>query len=324
MLENATTHRPSPYRPQRKRLRRDRPPFALQDRDLAILRAVWLSRVLTRKLLASLFPPAGGNPEGDHTRLARRLQAMFHAGYLDRLASPETKELVYALGPHGAKELLTRGESVEATDWAEKNRRLSPFFIEHALVVARLRTALTVALRDAPWIELERFERDSQKLRAEWTPKRGPRDERRVLRPDAFFVLRDRSAPEGRQRRAFAVEADRSTMDLRRFAFKVSSYIDCYASAPGAFGVPRFLVLSVTKSPQRAQNILSLIQREVPDDWRRLFLLTDEPRYASQLSNVLAAIWRGADAPEAPRGIIPSPLPIRSSEARLRASGGDL
>jgi len=303
------------YRPQRRRLRRDKPVFVLQDRDVAILRAVWEHRVRTRKLWSGLFPPAGGNPEGDHTRLARRLQAMFHSGHLDRLTSPHTKELVYALGPRGAKDLAASGVGIETVDWSEKNRRLSPFFIEHALVVARLRAALSLALREVPSLDLERFERDGQKLAARWTPKRGPIDAPRVLRPDAFFVLCDRSAPEGRQRRAFAVEADRSTMDLGRFATKLEAYVDCYASGAHerAFGVPRFLILTVTKSPQRADNILALIRRTVPEEWWRMFLVTDEPRYASSLTNVLAAIWRAGDAPEAPRGIIPSPIGIRAS-----------
>jgi hypothetical protein len=276
---------------------------------------LWDHRLLTRPLLSELFPPAGGNPEGDHTRLARRLQAMFHAAHVDRLTSPHTRQLVYALGPRGAQVLAATGVAVEAVDWSEKNRRLSPFFIEHALVVARLRVALALALREVPSLELERFDRDGQQLRAVWTPKRGPADASRVLRPDAFFVLYDRSAPEGRQRRAFAVEADRSTMSLPRFAMKLDAYRDCYASGAHerAFGVPRFLVLTVAKSPQRADNILALIRRTVPEGWRRLFLVTDEPRYASSPANVLAAIWRAGDAPEAPRGIIPSPIGIRSS-----------
>jgi hypothetical protein len=95
-----TDHAKEPGRknlPQTRRIRGKKPPLLFEPADREILQLVWENRLLTRSMLATLLErPA------DDTHLARRLQAHFHHGYLDRLVSQETSELAHALGQKGS------------------------------------------------------------------------------------------------------------------------------------------------------------------------------------------------------------------------------
>ena len=80
--------RPQPF--QRPRLRRveEPPPFQLTARDLAILHAVARYRSLSSTLIIRLI---GGSTQ----QILRRLQVLFHHGYLDRPTS-QVAQLVHA------------------------------------------------------------------------------------------------------------------------------------------------------------------------------------------------------------------------------------
>lgn len=309
-----------PYRPQEKRLSTAKPPLQLQERDFGILEAVWANRFLTRDLLLALFPPdqtraprpvATGRHIGSN--LDRRLAKLFHHGHLDRIRTVRGGALVYALGQRGAALLKSRQPSLplsEATDWREKNRDVSNLYVDHALMVARLRTALIVATGQTPATTLDRFERESTDLKATWQH----RGRRLYVNPDGFFILRDTARPEGKQRTAFFLEADRSTMTLARLREKFANYAALYADREHqhAFGVPSFRVVTVAKSQERASNLLKLVidgDSPIDPEHRALFLFTTEETYRDQLQNVFAAVWRAADTPHELRSLIPSPLP---------------
>jgi hypothetical protein len=311
------------YLPHRKRLPNRKPALLLQDRDLEILQTVFELRFLTLSLLGPLFPsdptktPAHLRtraPTRTGTNLARRLAKLFHHGYLDRIRTVRGGELVYGLGAAGAELLRTRQPqlSVPLTDWAEKNRDLSQLYIDHALMTARFRVALTVALRETPTTQLECFERESRSLMSEWQHA----GRRAYVNPDAFFILRDTARPEGRQRSAFFLESDRSTMALSRLQTKFANYSRMYADRvhQERYGVPNFRVVTVAKSAERASNLLKLLLDEdspIPSPHRAFFLFSTEETYCDHLANVLAATWRSADDPQTLRSLIPSPLPRR-------------
>lgn len=288
---------------------------------MEILQAIFDSRFLTLSLLSVFFPPdptktpahlRTEKPTRPGTNLARRLSKLFHHGYLDRIRTVRGGELVYGLGATGAELLRTRQPQlpVPMTDWAEKNRDISQLYIDHTLMIARFRAALTVALGETPSTQLELFERESRSLKAEWK-----HDGRRAyVNPDAFFLLRDASRPEGRQRSAFFLEADRSTMSLDRLRTKFGNYSRMYADRvhQDRFGVPSFRVVTVTKSAERASNLLKLLLDEespVPVAHRSFFLFSTEEAYREHLANVLASTWRSADEPQTLRSLVPSPLP---------------
>src|SRR5436305_2232733 len=110
----------------------------LTPRDLQILRAVERHRLLRSTHLTAL---AGGSPQ---TTL-RRLQLLFHHGYLDRPAmqldwyARGSESLVYALGRRGSEVLEADGEMRRGgVRWDTKNRNLSRGFLHHTLMVAEI------------------------------------------------------------------------------------------------------------------------------------------------------------------------------------------
>jgi hypothetical protein len=268
-----------------------------------------------------LFPPDPAktpahlrtdNPTHPNTNLARRLSKLFHHGCLDRVRTIRGGELIYALAQNGANLLRSRQLPlfVPETDWTEKNRDLKQPYIDHALMVARFRVALTCALPATLSTTLEKFQRETRDLKAEWRHAGA----RIYVNPDAFFVLRDGERDPGRQRTAFFLEADRSTMTLDRLRDKFTRYSHMYSDRvhQEQFQIPNFRVLVVAKSAERAVNLLRILIDDetpaMPAEHRGFFLVTTEQRYLEHPTNALAAIWRAADNPHELRGIIPSPL----------------
>src|SRR5438045_3752518 len=103
-------------------------PMALTPRDHEILRAVHRHRLLRSTHLMALS-------EGSPQTTLRRLQLLFHHGYLDRPPmqldwyARGSEPLVYALGSRGAEILEARGEVRRGgVRWDTKNRNVSRVF----------------------------------------------------------------------------------------------------------------------------------------------------------------------------------------------------
>jgi hypothetical protein len=315
-----TPPRPDGHRPHLRRAP-ERKGFELQPRDIEVLRALYEHRLLTRSLFLPLFPPDPArtpahlrtlHPKVPGTNLEKRLAQLFHQGYVDRFRTVVGGELVYALGNAGATLLRQRQPklAITLTDWAKKNRALKLLFVEHTLMVARFRIALTVATRETPSTVIEAFLPEPRAPRLTWTRPGG----RALVNPDAFFILRDIALPEGRQRTAFFLEADRSTMATKRLRQKFLDYSALrndrrHEQAP--FSIPSFTVATVCKSHERAAGLLRLAggaDSPLPASHRGMFVFTTEETYEACLRNVLAAVWRSAAEPGHPRSLIASPL----------------
>src|SRR6202521_6207512 len=139
------THSPA------RRPRFERAPVAgmvLTHRDLEILRAVQRHRLLRSTHLIALL-------DGSRQTTLRRLQLLFHHGYLDRPAAQldwyaaGSEPMVYALGNRAAA-ILADGGGVHnsAVRWDTKNRDLSRHFLRHTLAVAEVMVAFEVACRN--------------------------------------------------------------------------------------------------------------------------------------------------------------------------------
>src|SRR5438876_323867 len=89
--------------PRFERHRFQKPPFAMTARDRNIIKMVSEHRAITSDDLRLLIP-------GSEQNLTRRLQRLYHHGYLDRPRSQRVlgnAPLVYALGDEGAGLLAT-------------------------------------------------------------------------------------------------------------------------------------------------------------------------------------------------------------------------
>jgi hypothetical protein len=267
-----------------------KPALVLQERDREIIRIVEEHRVITSADLMLLVA-------GSDQTILRRLQRLFHNGYLDRPQSQRqfgNAPIVYALGQRGA-ELLAQEKNAQATvDWSEKNRQIGSAYLEHALMVSRFRAALRFALQRGQSAALERwlgdgFVRDSVVVEHEASTERIP------VAPDAFFTIKLLDEPEGRNRIHVFLEADRSTMTVKRFFTKLRGYWFWWRSGrQDSLGIKSFRVLTITQTTERAANLVAAARTIDAPRHRGLamFLFGTERTYTDKPERVLEPLWR--------------------------------
>jgi protein involved in plasmid replication-relaxation len=266
----------------------------LTPRDLQILRAVERHRLLRSTHLTAL---ADGSPQ---TTL-RRLQLLFHHGYLDRPAAQldwyvrGSEPLAYALGNRGAQALAAGGELKSgALRWESKNRDFSRLFLRHTLAVAEVMVAFEVACRDRKGVALIQPQEvlgaappETRRLRLpfRWQVdvREGEKLHRLGVEPDRVFGLRFAEAPEDRQVAYFFLEADRGTMPVARrglgqtsFRRKLLSYRETWRQGlhKAHLGIPNFRVLTVTTSEERVRHLVAACRSL--GGGPRLFLFADQ------------------------------------------------
>jgi hypothetical protein len=249
----------------------------LTPRDLEILRAVHRHRLLRSTHLTAL---SGGSPQAT----LRRLQLLFHHGYLDRPPmqldwyARGSEPLVYALGNRGAELLEEHGEFRRGgIRWDTKKRNLSRVFLHHTLAVAEVMVAFEVACRDREDVQflppeevLHQAPAETRRLRLpfRWQVevRHGGKPHRLGVEPDKVFGLRFEGEPEGRNRAFFFLEADRGTMPVARKGFAQTSFLRklvCYQETwrqgihKTHLGIPNFRVLTVTASEERMRHLVA-------------------------------------------------------------------
>src|SRR5437660_1193631 len=149
--------------PRFRRHRFRKPTLVLQERDREIVRLIADHRVMTSEEIQALI-------DGSDQAILRRLQKLYHGGYLDRPRQQLQRgngKMVYALGQRGAT-VFTResGNPPSKIDWAEKNRQIGVRYLEHALMVSRFRTVMTLASRLRGDVAIETW-RQGDELRDE-------------------------------------------------------------------------------------------------------------------------------------------------------------
>lgn len=254
----------------------------LTGRDGEILRHVHRHRFLRSSHLTSLLP---GSPQ----QLRRRLQRLYHRGYLDRPRCQidyyhrgGSRSIAYGLGNKGAAALRCESGRI---DWSWKNQ-VGRLFLEHALMVSDVMVAVELASRKRPDVRLLAPKEE------QWTVDVGMGLKCGLI-PDRVFGL------EVAGRTAwFCVEADRGTMPVKRQGLERSSIhrkLLAYAATwtqnihRTRFGWQRFRVLIVTTDKQRLETMLETC-RSLPHG-RGLFLFTDS-KSLSNHTDFFAARWR--------------------------------
>lgn len=292
-----------------------RPPLVLQERDIAFLQAAADYRLLSTPQYLLLFPES-------RDAVYRRLQLLFHHGYLDRLNGDPTKPMVYGLANRGAEILVERGYLQDIGDWRKKNQDLQDRYIAHQTMITNFRIALTLAVRERLDVRLLFFQREGLALRDRVTAAHNGRRQSLPINPDGFFGLQFPDLPEWRNRAFFFLEADRSTMTKDRFLQKLVGYWEwfCQGGHTRKHGIRTFRVLTVTKSEERMGSLLHAAREagELQEDLR-LFWFTSEKRFgAERPAPILGPIWGGSDRPGSPQSI----LPQVSSTASPDGAGG--
>ncbi len=249
------------------------PPLQFTERDTEMLRQVALHRFLRSRHLVSL---AGGSPQ----QVLRRLQLLFHHGYLERprcqldyYHQGGSRGLIYGLGSKGAAHLRRQLDMpFERMDWTPKNRSVGRVFLEHALMVSDFMVSLEMSCLMHGGVKL--LQRDDIPLPDDLREKKMPfawsvhiTGRRKVgIIPDAVFGL-EYLDKDGRTQKVFYfLEADRATMPIKRDRLECSSVFRKFLAYEATwsqgvhrsrFGWNRFRVLTLTASEARVRNMIA-------------------------------------------------------------------
>ena len=261
---------------RRPRFRRvaDSLPLRLTDRDRAVLSVVCRFRFLATSQILSLIP-------GSHQNLRRRLQLLYHAGFLDRpeaqmplRSAGELSEIVYS---PSEKTLSLLGR------FSSESRRVTSLFLSHALAISTILVTIEIARRrhGAPLFSEEDIlsrKPTETRRRIQWrVPLTSAGVTERVgVLPDAVFAIED-------QERLFyfVLEADRGTMPLQRKNLRLSSihrkalaYSQTRKTGilKDQFDIPGFQVVFVTKSKERLERMRETCRDALDGNASSLFL----------------------------------------------------
>jgi DNA-binding Lrp family transcriptional regulator len=266
-------------------------PIQLTERDHDILRLVHRHRFLRFHQIVALI---GGSPQ----QLSRRLQRLFHHGYLERPRAQlqyyersGSQTIAYGLGNKSGSLL-----QLAPASWGEKNRGIGRMYLAHALLVSDVMVFLELTCRRHG---IRLLHEDELNLPVEaplhWRVKIRDGTKLGVI-PDRAFAL-EYSDQHGQVQRVYHfLEADRGTMPVVRqklsqtsFYRKLLAYEATWASKVHQryLGIPRFRVLTVTTSAARVKSLLDACSRL--QRGHGLFLFADRTVLEK---NLLAAVWQ--------------------------------
>ena len=285
--------------------------FILTDADVEILYHVWRHRFVRSTHISHLVARS-------HQATYRRLNLLFHHGYLDRPPSQldqhrraGSQPMVYALADAGVDLLAERfGIPRTKLDWSRKNREAARFTLLHALEVADFMVALEVSCRTTGNLRLLHADEllraaptstQTDKYPERWHVKIqhvGQHQDVGVV-PDKMFGLEFTDAPAGRNRAFFFLEADRGTMPVRRRSLRQTSVYRKLLAYHATwrqklhterYGFQNFRVLTITASTERLKNIYEANRSATAELGSRIFLFAERSAIAG--TDPLEFQWR--------------------------------
>lgn len=260
---------------------KDPPRITIKEPDIKIMRDIADFRLLNARQIMALHPKIG------ERTMKRKLQLMFHNGFLDRPKCQfsnygSSDYIIYALGRKGAKSIFNDWRA--NLDWTEKNRNIKSTSVAHILMVCDFLIALKIALHGRKE-QLIHWQTEDPKS---YFPIDGRMT---TLRPDVFFTIRD-----GKDLLHFFFEADLSNTEHKRFFLKMRAYWQLWRQAEHKkkLGIERFRVLTATISEQRKENLRAITKGA--DDRKQgseMFLFACEKNYnLKKHGSILEPIWQ--------------------------------
>lgn len=243
----------------------DIPSIRLTERDFEIIRLIHRHRFLRSSHIVRLV-------QSSPQPVLRRLQLLFHHGYLERPRAQldyfhraGSEPLVYGLGNKGAGVL--RLEMSADINW--KNQCIGRLFLDHAVLTSDIMVAFELACRsrtdvrllDCDQLPLPENVRERDEL-FRWRVTLERRQQVGVV-PDRVFALEFTQSDQPPA--YFFLEADRGTMPVTRqnlsrssFQRKLLAYHATWKQDlhKTRFSFPRFRVLTVTTSAERMQSMI--------------------------------------------------------------------
>ncbi len=275
----------------------------ITDRDRQVIRLVHQHRFLRSFHICALL---GGSQQ----QLLRRLQLLFHHGYLERPRSQldyyhngGSRHIVYGLGNRGAALLKQDGTNFRQHPESENNQTAGKVFLEHELLVSDVMVSLELACREqgirliaeSELAIMHSLPPDRRPFK--WKVKSKDVGTLGVI-PDRVFALEFVDATGNPSRAICFLEADRGTMPVIRknsaqtsFFRKLLAYEATWAQSlhESRFGFNRFRVLTVTTNAARVNSLLLACSKL--ESGKGLFLFTDRSILENP-ADILSPVWK--------------------------------
>lgn len=240
------------------------PRFHLTHRDRQIIARIWYYQLLTSAQIESLlFHSSSTSYRGLRTQCQRRLQLLFHHGYLTRVQQPlylgeGRKPFIYKLDNRGYTVIRQQFNSPAGIQHRNrpKSKPADPYRLDHDLAV------------NDTWVMLDRLVQAGELAMPHWATSChlktdvyqnrlpvitvGGNPKRKI--PDAYFAIQwDKSA----QLAHFFYEEDRSTETRKQWLEKVHAYLVFRQSGASKrhFNCRNFRVLTKTTTPKRREHL---------------------------------------------------------------------
>jgi len=255
--------------------------FQLTEGDVKIFMSLFEHRFATINHLGAIT-------NRPHKRLHRRILKLVKRKYLSRIVLP-TQKHIYTLGRAAIPLLVERGTAPKDFIGARlRHQELKELFLNHAMMIVDVHTALTLASRKSH-IKLVAW-KEGQELFDRVKIREQGRGFLLPVRPDAFFTLEDASRPPGKNRVHFMLEADRSTTTHERFLKKIQAYWHYFQQGlhTKKYGIATFRVATVTITDARAANLCAAAETILLTQARKFYLFTSHTQFS--LSNPLSIL----------------------------------
>jgi len=277
-------------------------PFQLQERDIEVIKEIYKHRFLTSEHIRALIP-------GSDQVILRRLQLLYHAGYLDRPREQikpyksGSSAMVYGIGNKGA-DYLSQALNVPRSkvDWTTKNREVKTVFLEHSLSIANFMVCLEMACRERKDVEFIDPRKFLKEYPITWKITKAIDGKKQVFNifPDNAFAL---YYPKDNSTAYFFLEVDRSTMPIYSNNFFRSSVYKKFllywlswkdGVFTDYFGFANVRVLTLAKSKERINSMIQAV-KDIDERKKgsRIFMFALDKEFdPATPGNTLNKIWR--------------------------------
>lgn len=268
-------------------------PVDIQNRDLALLRGLFESRLMTLRHVGVLFFDA------KHESAKKRLQKLKSAGFIGERARQASQPSILFLTRKGLLLLKEHGTLAEYPPLdlpvLEKRSRVSELTIRHELEIMDVKAAMHSAIKGTGNFTLPEF--STWPLLYQFEALRSSHSRSEVtVKPDGFIRIHEKDKDGSVFEHVFFLEVDRSSETQDTLVNRAGCYFDYYKS--GAFavkhGAPRsafrdypFRVLFVFKSAERRNNTAERLLQANPPILTQACLSTFE----EVKSNPLGPVW---------------------------------
>ncbi len=283
----------------------------ITERDHAILQAIYRHRFLRSSHIVALV-------DGSGQQVLRRLQRLFHHGYVTRprcqlnfFSRSGNAPIAYGISSKGVRELHALAPELDRkdsrTDWTAKNNAVQHLYLQHTLLVSDIMVTMETYFRGLPYVRFIPSEDLFPLLHRPiaW-PVKSPSGRSSSIYPDAVFALENLENSGKQNRCYYFVEADTGTMPIERkesskatsFARKLEFYSETWRQNlhKSELGINRFQLLTVTTSAKRSKQIAKAAERIKHGTGIFLFTDRDSLLESAKCAAILEHEWLTSQA----------------------------